>query len=262
MFNPSYVSLFCPKTKKPLVKIGNELLTEDGQQRYPVIEEIPDCTCPLNLGKDDQQSLRLYEYLAPFYRWTERVFGRILIGVNILEKRNELAALIPAKEGEVVLEVSPGPGIYQAALASKVGASGRLVALDLSRGMLRQCCKVTAKQVPLPQLVQGNAAYLPFENNVFDGLFHFGGVNLFSEPTRALNEFSRVVKPGGWVVFGDEQFSAAWSSRKDWRAKVLRSMNPGFERQPPEVPLLLECLSSHEVFDGVGYLRVCKVPMR
>ncbi len=162
--HPNYVSLFCPKTKAPLLTAGNELITPDGQNRYAIVDGIPDCTYPLDLGSDDKRSLQLYDHLAPIYAWTERVLGELITGMDILEKRRELIALIPAELGERVLEVSPGPDIYQAALAERVGDHGQLVALDLSRGMLRQCRKATANQVPLPQLVQGNAAYLPFDD--------------------------------------------------------------------------------------------------
>jgi ubiquinone/menaquinone biosynthesis C-methylase UbiE len=38
---------------------------------------------------------------------------------------------------------------------------------------------------------------LPFADNSFDILFHFGGVNLFNNPDLALREFVRVVRRGG-----------------------------------------------------------------
>ena len=36
--------------------------------------------------------------------------------------------------------------------------------------------------------------YLPFKDESFDGLFHFGGLNLFNNPEMALDEFVCVVK--------------------------------------------------------------------
>jgi ubiquinone/menaquinone biosynthesis C-methylase UbiE len=235
------------------------LCTESRSHCYPIVNGIPNCVVPPQLGEDDDRWSNYYDWFAPYYAWTERVFGRALTGVDIVRERQRVSDLIPASCGQTVLEVSPGPGIYQASLANKVGNHGRIVALDLSAGMLNQCRKVTANQVPEPMLVQGNAAYLPFETARFDGLFHFGGVNLFSEPEKALSEFARVVKPGGWIVFGDEHFSECWRNRRDWKVKFLRKMNPGYNRTPPITPDSLDCIAEHEVIGGLGYLRVCRV---
>ena len=253
------IPFFCPETGVPLVALGNWLLSSDGASRYFIKDGIPDFTGGAEEGPEDACWSAFYDRLAPFFDWSERVLGRLITGVDIPNGRAKLAALIPAEAGEAVLEVSPGPGIYQPALASRLGRGGRIVALDLSRGMLEQCRHNCAAQVPRPQLVQANGARLPFDAGRFDGLFHFGGVNLFSEPARALDEFARVVKPGGWVVVGDEQFSPAWQARRDWRTGLLSRMNPGYLRPPPALPAALECVASHEVFGGLGYLKVCRV---
>lgn len=255
----SPVPLVCPITHDPLFQTGDVLYTKDGAHRYAIINGIPNCVVPLQLGEDDKHWSSFYDWFAPFYAWSERVLGRAITGLDIAAERRRVADLIPAGSAQTILDVSPGPGIYQAALAQKVGNRGQIVAVDLSAGMLKQCKKVTADQVPEPILVQANAAYLPFPNNSFDGLFHFGGVNLFSEPERALSEFARVVKPGGWVVFGDERFSESWRERQDWRAKLLPKLNPGYNRVPPKTPVSLNCAAEQEVIGGLGYLRVCRV---
>ena len=206
------LSLLCPATGLPLILEGDALVRTDGQCRYAIRDGIPDCVYPPSLGAEDARWARFYDRFAPMYDWSERVIGRMITGMDVMALRRELAALIPARRGDTILEVSPGPGIYQPALAAKVGPDGQLAALDLSRRMLKACRQACAKQVPAPQLVQGNAAYLPYEGSCFDGLFHFGGINLFSDPQRALREFARVVRPGGWVVYGDEQFFSGMAS--------------------------------------------------
>ena len=242
--------LVCPITHDPLFVVNDKLCTENGAHCYPIVNGIPNCVVPLYLGDDDARWSNFYDRISPFYAWSERVLGRAITGLDIVSEREGVVDLIPASPKQTILEVSPGSGIYQAALAKKVGIHGKIVALDLSAGMLNQCRKVTANQIPAPALVQGNAAYLPFETGCFDGLFHFGGVNLFSEPEKALGEFARVVKPGGWVVFGDERFSKSWQGRRDWRARLLRNMNPGYNRIPPATPISLECAAEHDVIGG------------
>ena len=41
--------------------------------------------------------------------------------------------------------------------------------------------------------------------------------------------------------------------------RLLRRMNPGYERQPPPTPAALGLLEERTVFGGLGYLRICRV---
>ena len=41
-------------------------------------------------------------------------------------------------------------------------------------------------------------------SDFFDAVFHFGGFNEFFDAQTDRDEFARVVKPGGIVLFGDE----------------------------------------------------------
>lgn len=260
MTKPNFIRLCCPKSHAELSQQGDMLCDEEGTVRYAIRDGIPNCTYPENLSADDARWSRFYDHFAPFYDWSERVLGKLLTGIDIVAARKEVESLIPAQPGGIVLEVSPGPGVYQSAIAAKVGGEGSIVALDLSLGMLLQCRKRTCHQKPRPQLVQGNASYLPFPDSSFDGLFHFGGINLFNEPNRAFDEFVRVVRPGGWVIVGDEQFSPEWAKRRDFRAECLRHANPGYERIPPEIPPSLEIIEVRQIFSGLAYLKICRVP--
>jgi SAM-dependent methyltransferase len=50
----------------------------------------------------------------------------------------------------------------------------------------------------------GNGLYLPFADGSLDAVFHFGGINMFSDVRGGLAEMTRIVRPGGRVVVGDE----------------------------------------------------------
>ena len=101
--------------------------------------------------------------------------------------------------------------------------------------MLKACARNTARQVPRPRLVHGNAAAMPFPGADFDAVFHFGGIRLFAEPDRAMQEFVRVVKPGGLIAVGDEGFGPG-VDRRQWRSRILAWTNPGFVRPEPALP--------------------------
>ena len=98
------------------------------------------------------------------------------------------------------------------------------------------------------------ARYLPFADASFDAVFHFGGVKLFSEPARALDEFVRVARPGALVAWGDEGFGAA--APTGWRRRVLERMNPGYKEPVPPPPAGVEDIAQHEVMAGCGWLMV------
>lgn len=249
--------LICPETRLPLIQEGDRLVTSDGTKSYSLVDGIPNLVFPFTLAVDDLRSQRFYDLVAPFYASLERLGARHLLGFDIEVGWSEVAEHIPLAQGKCILEVSPGPGIYQSELASRVGPSGRMVAVDVSRQMLVQCRRTCVAQSPQPTLVQANASHLPFEDGSFDGLFHFGGVNLFGQPEVALAEFARVTKPGGWIVYGDEHFSDEWRARTDWRKKLLMRMNPGYSRPLPQNPQQLSLLKEVSVLAGLGYLRMC-----
>ena len=155
-----------------------------------------------------------------------------------------------------VLEVSPGPGVYQKRLADQVGPSGSLVELDLSIGMLRACARLARRDRLDPLLVQANAACLPFADDSFDAVFHFGGVKLFSEPRRALDEFVRVARPGAVVAWGDEGFGRG--APTGLRRRVLQRVNPGFLEPLPPLPTGVTDVAEHEVMNGCAWLIVTR----
>lgn len=241
--------LICPETSGTLqLKEGN-YQRNDGYV-YPLKNDILSVVYPKELSGDDARFNRMYNVWAPFYDLNERVMGKLLLGIDMVEVRKDMVSKLGLKPGMKILEVSPGPGVYQKFLRTEIGATGELVALDLSLGMLRQCQRKNDNLNV--HLVHGNAQHLPFADNSFDALFHFGGVNLFNNPDKAINEFIRVVKKDGIVSWGDEGFSPNYKNER--RKRLLLKINPGFNRPHPIIPDSLYNVSEHEVCMGLGYL--------
>lgn len=102
-------------------------------------------------------------------------------------------------EGDHVLEVAPGPGYLSIELVKlrKLQITG----LDISEtfvGIARRNARDAGVTVDFQH---GNAAAMPFENEMFDFLMCTSSFKNFSEPIKALNEIYRVLKPGGraWI---------------------------------------------------------------
>jgi ubiquinone/menaquinone biosynthesis C-methylase UbiE len=244
--------LRCPETLNKLKYNGSNY--ESGAKVFKVKNDILSIVYPDDLGGDDAKYNKFYNLLAPLYDLNERVMGKLLVGVDMIKGRKQIISFLGLKPGMKVLEVSPGPGVFQKFLRNDIGEEGELVALDLSMGMLRQCQK--RNESLNVELIHGNAQFLPFADNSFDALYHFGGVNLFNDPQKAISEFIRVVRKDGIVSWGDEGFSENY--RNERRKKLMVKINPGFAKPHPIIPDSVYDVKENEVYDGLGYLVVAK----
>jgi SAM-dependent methyltransferase len=96
--------------------------------------------------------------------------------------------------GRDVLELGCGAAQWSIALA---GDGARSVGIDLSAKQLRHARR-SARALPL---VQGSAEELPFADRAFDVVFCDHGAMGFADPDRTVPEVSRVLRPGGRLVF-------------------------------------------------------------
>lgn len=246
--------LRCPETMTRLDSHPDGLRRISDGRVYPDRDGIASLVYPATVDGDDARMNRRYEWLAPYYDFSERVLGRLLTGVDMQEGRERIIDLLGLETGIRLLEVSPGPGVFQPLLRAHLGEAVEIASVDLSLNMLRQCRKHHAAQHI--ELIQANAQHLPFADNAFDALFHFGGVNLFNDPIQALSEFVRVVRPGGLVTWGDEMMSDNFHHPIGrW---ILPRMNPGFKKTPPPIPATVTNVKRYEVYEGLGYLVVAR----
>src|SRR5205823_7007864 len=102
------------------------------------------------------------------------------------------------RRGESVLDVATGPGTVARLAAVRVGAEGRVVAIDIAQPML----DIAKAKAPPPgaapiEYLNSPAAPLPAAAGAFDAVLCQQGLQFFPDRAAALREMRRVLKPGG-----------------------------------------------------------------
>ena len=95
---------------------------------------------------------------------------------------------------------------------------------------------------------------MPFSENFFDKVFHFGGLNTFGDIRRSFQEIVRVTKPGGRVVVGDESMPP-WLRDTEF-GKILINSNKHYEFDLPlkHLPIEARNVKIEWIIGGVFYV--------
>ncbi len=110
----------------------------------------------------------------------------------------QMAAVEP---GDSCLDVCTGTGPFAIDLARAVGAGGRVVGADFCAPMIRNGIEHTKNHSGAPiTMMVADAERLPYPDNSFDVVTVGFGVRNVAHLERAVNEMTRVVRPGGRVV--------------------------------------------------------------
>jgi SAM-dependent methyltransferase len=117
------------------------------------------------------------------------------LGLAVIE------TLAPAV-GDKVIDIGCGCGQTTLDLARRVGATGQVLGVDLSRGML-EVARVRAEAAGLAQarFAEADAQTYAFEPGGADGAFSRFGVMFFADPPAAFANIRRGLKAGGRLAF-------------------------------------------------------------
>ena len=137
----------------------------------------------------------MFGAIAPRYDLLNRLlsFG--------IDKRWRKEAVVAALEDEPkrILDVATGTADLAIALKS-AAPSAEIVGVDFAEPMLALGRRKIAAQGLNLKLLQGDAQNLPFEDSRFDALTVAYGLRNFADRERGLQEFRRVLNPGGRLV--------------------------------------------------------------
>lgn len=232
----------CPYTREPValeagpgadVRAGR--LVGPGGRAYPIADGIPHLIdwAAETLSPEEEREHAYYQAASKSYDdvmdWVFRSFHE---DENAF--RGKMIDLLELRPGARVLETGAGTCRDSVHIARRLGPAGEQFVQDLSPHMLavgRERMEAQADGGPRTEFFVGNAAHLPFADGTFDAAFHFGGINLFTDPGRCIAEMTRVVRVGGKVVFGDEGL-APWL-RNTLYGEILRNSNKLYRHRPP-----------------------------
>ncbi|GAA0116090.1 class I SAM-dependent methyltransferase [Clostridium senegalense] len=114
----------------------------------------------------------------------------------------ELVKFADIKYGEKVLDVASGKGASLFLSAKKVGESGEVIGIDISKGMVDETnLEIKHKGIENAQLIVMDAENLDFESEYFNHVLCGFGVFFFPNYEIAFKEIMRVLKSGGKVSF-------------------------------------------------------------
>ena len=255
MLADDYVCPVCNKFLRQEANAGALRLACELGHVFRVDGNTPNFTYPEKLQESDEEFKTKYNACAESYDiGMDWLFGCFYEKED--DVRNEIVDLLEMKPDQTILEVGCGTGQDSLYISKRLGKNGKLYLQDLSSKMIdiaQEKLKNFAPNVQKKYFIS-NASYLPFPDNYFDALYHFGGLNTFSELEKALEEMTRVVKVDGRIVLGDEGV-APWLKNDEY-GKFLVKANPLYRYEPPVslLPKNSRNVSLHWVLGNAFYI--------
>jgi ubiquinone/menaquinone biosynthesis C-methylase UbiE len=102
------------------------------------------------------------------------------------------------RPGWRVLDAGCGPGTITLGLARTV-APGQAIGIDVEDSQFAAAGEKAQREALDVDFRKASVYELPFENASFDAVFSHALLEHLSDPVAALTEFSRVLKPRGWI---------------------------------------------------------------
>ena len=139
-----------------------------------------------------------------------RVQEEITATPDLIAQRRTMLDLLALKEGEHVLDVGSGNGIFVREMLAIIGENGHVCGVDSSEPLLNMARGICPKGV----FLKGDATDLPVEDLTYDVVTASQVLCFINDAAKAISEMYRVLKPGGRLVVLDSDWaSLVWNCR-------------------------------------------------
>ena len=132
-----------------------------------------------------------------------------------------VANRVADEDADTVVDIATGTGLFARRLARDATVYG----VDASAEMLRRCVRNARREGVRLELARADAGALPYADDTFDVAACTGALHLLPDPSEALNEAGRVVRPDGALVVTtvvDEGFFGSRTARRTARLYGMR----------------------------------------
>lgn len=135
--------------------------------------------------------------------------------------KKELVKATDWKTALSVLDIGTGPG-FLAMLFEELGHD--CLGIDFSFEMIRAARQEAEKNQSQCRFAQADAELLPFKNDSFDIVTNRHVIWTLTEPQKSMNEWVRVLKPGGRIIIFEGNWFEAHLSKTDRMKKTIGEM--------------------------------------
>jgi demethylmenaquinone methyltransferase/2-methoxy-6-polyprenyl-1,4-benzoquinol methylase len=156
-----------------------------------------------------EQVEEVYRWLARYYDAAARVLD--VLGLSYDRLRHEAVDALMLKDGDVVLEIGCGTGANFPLLEKRIGPSGRIIGIDLTRAMLDEAEKrVEAEGWKNVELVHCPASRYPFAGQSFDAVLSTFALTLEPNYDAIIESIARALRPNGIFAIADLKLARGW----------------------------------------------------
>jgi demethylmenaquinone methyltransferase/2-methoxy-6-polyprenyl-1,4-benzoquinol methylase len=187
-----------------------------------------------SLDKQPREVAAMFDAVARRYDVTNDVLS---LGMDRRWRRAVVSG-VDAKPGEIVLDLAAGTGTSTIPF---VVAGATAIPCDFSVGMLR----VGKSARPRLPFVAGDAARLPFADEMFDVVTISFGLRNIVDPALGLREMLRVTRPGGRLLvceFSQPTFGPFRTVYNEYLMKALPAVATRVSSSPDSYVYLAESI--------------------
>ena len=151
----------------------------------------------------------VYGGLARRYDLAARLLD--LLGFGYDRLRLDAVNALHLKEGDRVLEIGCGTGANFPLLEDRIGATGRIVGLDLTREMLDVAARrITDGGWSNVELIHCRASEYAFPDQGFDAVVSTLALTLEPDYDAVVGAAAKTLRPGGRFVIADLKLPKGW----------------------------------------------------